>query len=94
MILMSVLIEINYICWGNDISQKGNFVINTRKYKQNPNGAVAEIVLQWINDIRKKLNIDKLIKVTYNRDHDITNLVVALDNRVYDDEWPFLNYFQ
>lgn len=81
----NVHIEINYIGWQSDITRKGNFPINIYKFKQNGDRTAAEVALNWINKIRNEEHIGEILKVTYNKDHDITELVKDLDNKIYDD---------
>lgn len=81
--LMNVLIEINYIGWESRISQKGNFAVDSWKFKEDPDWTVAAAALTWINKIRRENNVSKIINVTYNNEHDITNIVMDLGNRIY-----------
>src|SRR4051812_16958265 len=77
--IMNVLIEIIYIGWQNEILRKGNFLVNTKKFKEDPDHTVAEVALKWIHDIRVEGHISKIIRVRYNGENDITELVEELD---------------
>lgn len=76
---MTILIEINYIGWESDITQRGNFKVDARKFKADPERAAAEVAHKWINDIRRQRNVDEIILVKYN-DIDITEKVKELDH--------------
>lgn len=86
---MNIHIEVNYVSWECDILKKGNFPVNSIKFKQEPDRAAADVALKWINQIRRENNISKIIKVTYNKEHDITDIIKDLDSRIYDCDLPF-----
>ena len=86
---MMVHIELVYLGWDNTIMQKGNFPVDQRKFKEDPDYAAAEVALKWIREIRREHEVSKIIKVTYNKEHDITDLVKDLDTRIYDIDLPF-----
>ena len=75
---MNVHIEIIYLGWQNEILRKGNFPVNERKFKENPDCAVAKIAFKWINQIKVEGHCSKIIRVKYNGTNDITELVKDL----------------
>lgn len=72
---MNVLIKLIYIGWESNIERKGTFPINKKQFEENNDLAVTAVAYHWIREIQRKENISKIIEVTYNRDHDITELV-------------------
>jgi hypothetical protein len=77
---MNIVIEIIYLGWKHEVLRTGSFPVNKKKFAKNPDQTAAELALSWIWIIRKNENVSKIIKVTYNKDHDITKLVNALDH--------------
>ena len=43
--------------------------------------AVAEVTIKWIRELRKEGSVSRIIKTIYNEVHDITDLVIELDNQ-------------
>ncbi|WP_428909455.1 hypothetical protein [Niallia sp. Krafla_26] len=86
---MNIHIELTYIGWESTITQKGNFRVDDREFREVPDKAAAEVTLNWIKGIRRERGINNILKVTYNNEHDITDLVKDLDTRIHDDGLPF-----
>jgi len=75
---MNIHIEIIYFGSRSDILRKGNFPVNSRRFNEDPDRAAAEVALNWIWEIRREHHVGKIIKVTYNKEHEITDLVMEL----------------
>lgn len=85
---MDVLIKLKYMGWETNIERKGYFPVNSRRFKENNDMAVAEAAYQWIREIMRKENISKILEITYNGEHDITELVERKLNG-WDNDLPF-----
>lgn len=72
---MTIFIEIYYFGQSHEIYRKGNFPVNRRKFDSDPAGAAAEVALNWIKDILREHFVSRVIRVTYNKENDITELV-------------------
>lgn len=72
---MKMLIKLTYIGWQSSIESKGYFPVNSRRFNENSDMAVAEVAYKWVRDILRQEHISRLIEVTYNGEHDITELV-------------------
>lgn len=72
---MNVLIKLVYLGWETNIGRKGYFPVDSRRFKENSDMAVAEVAYQWVREIRRTENISKIVEITYNGEHDITELV-------------------
>ena len=75
---MNVLIKIHYIYNTIDCLQKGEFRVNYRDYKKDPDKTVAERAAKWIKEIMMNFPEMKVTKVLYNEDIQITEEVKAL----------------
>ena len=72
---MKVLIKVHYEYAGMKCLQKGNFPVNYRDYKQDPDKAAATSAVKWIMEISMMFPEMIVAKVLYNEDIDITEEV-------------------
>lgn len=87
---MKISIRIIYQANGNKIMQKADFPVNYRKSKENPDQTAARVASYWLNQIKHEMNIADILKVVYNEDIDITELVKQLEESpIPDMDLPF-----
>ena len=72
---MKVLIKVHYSYVSNSCMQKGNFPVNYRDYKLDPDKAAADSAVNWIKEIMKSFPDMEIEKVVYNEEIDITEKV-------------------
>lgn len=77
---MNVLIKVHYTYNSVKCLQNGNFPVNYREYKQDPDKAAATSAIKWIKEIMKSFPDMDLTKVLYNEDIDITEEVKSQIN--------------
>lgn len=86
---MHVLIKLEYMSWGGIVERKGAFPVNSGNFAAHGDLAVAEIAYRWIRNIMiKEHPVNEVVKVTYDREHDITELVKQKLNR-WEMDLPF-----
>jgi hypothetical protein len=90
MILMRVLIEIHLTIDGVGNLVAGDFTVNNRDFKKDPDFACAVIAYEWIQKLKydtgfRETTIDE---VTWNQENDITELVRKI-KPVIKDDLPF-----
>jgi len=89
---MNVLIKLTYIGWEeSNTERKGYFPVNGRSFNENSDMAVTEVAYGWLREILREEHISKIVKITYNGEHDITALVKEKFNSWTDDlpDLPF-----
>ncbi|WP_071394804.1 hypothetical protein [Bacillus tuaregi] len=72
---MEVFIELIYFGQRSEILRKGNFPIE--KYNKDLDMAAAEAAIHWIKQIKREHIVSRIIKVTYDKNHDITEIIIA-----------------
>lgn len=77
-----------YVGWENNIERTGSFPVNSRKFQQDGDMAAAEAAYRWVRDILRLEHISQIVKITYNEEHDITELVERKLNG-WDNVLPF-----
>jgi hypothetical protein len=77
--IKEITIKFIYQGYSTKIMRGGSFPVNIRRFKDNPEREAARIAFEWMKEIRKEGHIEEILKVTYDEDHDITDLVIALE---------------
>jgi hypothetical protein len=73
----TILIEINYEVYDNEVRRRGEFRVNSRLYAQYPDLEASKVAKQWVKEInREHGNTIKVTKLTYEG-KDITHLVAG-----------------
>ncbi|MEF7566299.1 hypothetical protein V4V35_25240 [Bacillus infantis] len=72
---MKILIEIEYLGRHSEIAQSGSFEVDEQEYSINPDKEAARVAYGFLNWIKREMTVQKIRKVIYNRDKDITELV-------------------
>ena len=72
---MKVLIKVHYAFNSTKCSQSGDFPVNYRDYKLDPDKAASVPAIKFISDIQKLFPEMEVIKVLYNEDIDITDII-------------------
>lgn len=72
---MKVLIKVFYKYNEVECLQKGVFPVKVRDYRESPNEAAADSAIVFVNVIQKMFPEMELVKVLYEDDKEITNLV-------------------
>lgn len=72
---MQVLIKVHYTFNSVKCLQTGSFPVNYRDYKQDPDKAVSVQAVKFVIEIQKQFPEMEIIKVLFNEDIDISNLV-------------------
>ncbi|WP_366160531.1 hypothetical protein ABXS71_16730 [Bacillus infantis] len=87
---MNVLVEIQLTIDGVGSVSAGDFKVNNRDFKKDPDFACAVIAYEWIQKLKydtgfRDTSIDE---VTWNQENDITGLVKSI-KPVIKDDLPF-----
>ncbi|HWO76538.1 MAG TPA: hypothetical protein VNM69_11685 [Bacillus sp. (in: firmicutes)] len=87
---MQILIKIQLSIEGTRSEYAGHFPVNNRKFKKDPDWEAAITAYQQIQKIKYETGYRKteILKVTYNEDKDITELVKRV-TPVIKDDLPF-----
>jgi hypothetical protein len=88
---VKVLIEIHLTIEGTGNSVAGDFTVNNRDFKKDPDFTCAVIAYEWIQKLKydtgfRETTIDE---VTWNQENDITELVKKIKPIIADDNLPF-----
>lgn len=72
---MQIVIKLHYFVNGMKNLQQGEFRVNVRKYKEDPDKEAARIAYKWFHELRREFIYElRLHKVLYNG-IEITELV-------------------
>ena len=87
---MQITVSINLNIEGNRMGNTGSFSVDSWKFKKNPDWEAAIIAYKQIEKIKYDTGYRKteILKVTYNEDHDITELVKRV-TPIDKDDLPF-----
>ena len=85
---MNILIEIHYDIRGSKGLRRGEFTVNKYRYLQDPFQEVINVTKKWIYQLELESPEMKIEKIIYNREHDITELVIK-EMRYFNDDLPF-----
>lgn len=73
---MRVLIKVHYVSTGGNTLQKGDWQVNPRQYRENPDTAAVAGALEFIKFIKRQNPYPiEVTKVLYADDVDITDKV-------------------
>jgi hypothetical protein len=76
---MKILIEIDYLGMHSEIAQSGDFGVDAQEFAIEPDKEAARVAYGFLQWIKKTMTVQKIRKVVYNGDNDITQLVIELD---------------
>ncbi|MFY0758719.1 hypothetical protein AB1K32_07545 [Metabacillus dongyingensis] len=75
---MQILIQLHYIINGGKLLQQGDFKVNERNYKLDPDKEATRVAYKWYREVKRAYIYEvELHKVIYNQ-IDITEKVKAL----------------
>ena len=88
---MRVLIEIQLMIEGSKSSSRGSFYVNYYDFQRDSNFAVGVIAYKWIEERKAMTGQRKteIFKVTWNEEHDITEVVKNIRPNIPIDNLPF-----
>ncbi|MFD5853905.1 hypothetical protein ACFWGC_27705 [Cytobacillus pseudoceanisediminis] len=88
---MKVVIETQLNIEGNRGSSRGEFFVNNRDFKDDPNFAVAVVAYEWVQQQKRETGQRETIieKVTWNEVNDITDIVKKIQPLLPEDNLPF-----
>lgn len=89
---MNINITIHYRSTSDSrLLQSGYFPVNSLEFKKDPNKEAARVAYEWWKLIKRDMSFQVIIdKVTYNEEHNITELVKQLDDApIPDIDLPF-----
>jgi hypothetical protein len=86
---MNITIRIIYQGYAAKLMQRGDFIVNVKRFEKYPDHEAAYIAYDWLKEIRKQGLVKEIIEVIYNDSLDITDLVKKLDNAKVLDNLPF-----
>lgn len=77
---MEINIRVTLIINDNKTLLEGPFKVNTYPFLENPHQEAARVSYEWIKKINKETgHTAKILNVTYNNEHDITELVKKIE---------------
>jgi hypothetical protein len=88
---MKVLIETQLKIEGNAGMRRGQFYVNDKEFKENPDFTVGVIAYEWIQKQKAEFGHRHTVieKVVWNDQHDITDLVKQIRPIEPPDNLPF-----
>jgi hypothetical protein len=72
---MQVVIKLVVSVRGYEVLSNGSFPVNERLFKENPDKVAARVASEWITEMKREVEVEDIIKVVYNDDKNITELV-------------------
>lgn len=76
---MEILIEIDYLGMHSEVSQSGSFGVDPQEFAIEPDKEAARVAYGFLQWIKKTMTVQKIRKVVYNGENDITQLVIELE---------------
>jgi hypothetical protein len=77
---MKILIEIDYLGRHSEIGQSGDFEVDPQEFAIEPDKEAARVAYGFLQWIKKTMTVQKIRKVVYNGENDITQLVIDIEN--------------
>ncbi|MCK6203916.1 hypothetical protein KZX50_00445 [Bacillus infantis] len=81
---MKILIQIDYLGRHSEITQSGDFGVDAREFAIDPDKEAARVAYGFLQWIKKEMTVQKIRKVVYNGEKDITQLVVEMEKAPLD----------
>lgn len=75
---MRIVIRRIILVRGYPVLSNGEFPVKERAYKEDPDQAAAKIASKWIDQSKREMDVDGIVKVLYDGEKDITELVKEL----------------
>jgi predicted O-methyltransferase YrrM len=76
---MKITIRIIYQGYAAKLMQRASFAVNQKAFKVDPDRKAARIAYEWLKEIKREGHVQEIVKVIYNNDQDITELVKELE---------------